>query len=97
MSGDTPVSSLCIFVLFFPAFSDSVLYIVTIAMSNPEVIQNLERGYRMPPPDNCPDELYKLMLQCWKDIPEQRPTFEYLKAVLEDFFTATEGQYEQQV
>ncbi|XP_015263547.1 PREDICTED: tyrosine-protein kinase Lck [Gekko japonicus] len=66
-------------------------------MSNPEVIQNLERGYRMPPPDNCPDELYKLMLQCWKDSPEQRPTFEYLKAVLEDFFTATEGQYEQQV
>ncbi|KAL8220309.1 UNVERIFIED_CONTAM: hypothetical protein K2H54_043531 [Gekko kuhli] len=66
-------------------------------MTNPEVIQNLERGYRMPPPDNCPDELYKLMLQCWKDSPEQRPTFEYLKAVLEDFFTATEGQYEQQV
>uniref|UniRef100_A0A8D0C4D2 Tyrosine-protein kinase n=1 Tax=Salvator merianae TaxID=96440 RepID=A0A8D0C4D2_SALMN len=66
-------------------------------MNNPEVIQNLERGYRMPAPDNCPEELYKLMLQCWKDSPEQRPTFEYLKAVLEDFFTATEGQYEQQV
>uniref|UniRef100_A0A8D2KXU3 Tyrosine-protein kinase n=1 Tax=Varanus komodoensis TaxID=61221 RepID=A0A8D2KXU3_VARKO len=66
-------------------------------MSNPEVIQNLERGYRMPMPDNCPEELYKLMLQCWKDSPEERPTFEYLKGVLEDFFTATEGQYEQQV
>ncbi|XP_072836351.2 tyrosine-protein kinase Lck [Pogona vitticeps] len=66
-------------------------------MSNPEVIQNLERGYRMPPPENCPEELYKLMLQCWKDSPEQRPTFEFLKGVLEDFFTATEGQYEQQV
>lgn len=51
----------------------------------------------MPQPDNCPEELYKLMLQCWKDNPEQRPTFEFLKGVLEDFFTATEGQYEQQV
>uniref|UniRef100_A0A670YAP5 Tyrosine-protein kinase n=1 Tax=Pseudonaja textilis TaxID=8673 RepID=A0A670YAP5_PSETE len=66
-------------------------------MSNPEVIQNLERGYRMPQPDNCPEELYKLMLQCWKDKPEQRPTFEFLKGVLEDFFTATEVQYELQV
>ncbi|XP_062490060.1 tyrosine-protein kinase Lck isoform X2 [Pezoporus occidentalis] len=65
-------------------------------MTNPEVIQNLERGYRMPQPDNCPKELYKLMMQCWKEKPEERPTFEYMKSVLEDFFTATEGQYQQQ-
>lgn len=72
-------------------------FVLAVGMTNPEVIQNLERGYRMPPPDNCPEELYKLMLQCWKESPEQRPTFEFLKGVLEDFFTATEGQYEQQV
>ncbi|KFP72241.1 Proto-oncogene tyrosine-protein kinase LCK, partial [Acanthisitta chloris] len=65
-------------------------------MTNPEVIQNLERGYRMPQPDNCPAELYDLMRQCWKESPEERPTFEYMKSVLEDFFTATEGQYQQQ-
>lgn len=65
-------------------------------MTNPEVIQNLERGYRMPQPDNCPAELYELMRQCWKESPEERPTFEFMKSVLEDFFTATEGQYQQQ-
>ncbi|KFO09605.1 Proto-oncogene tyrosine-protein kinase LCK, partial [Balearica regulorum gibbericeps] len=65
-------------------------------MTNPEVIQNLERGYRMPQPDNCPQELYELMMQCWKEQPEERPTFDYMKSVLEDFFTATEGQYQQQ-
>ncbi|NWQ60748.1 LCK kinase, partial [Neopipo cinnamomea] len=65
-------------------------------MTNPEVIQNLERGYRMPQPDNCPAELYELMRQCWKESPEERPTFEYMKSVLEDFFTATEGQYQQE-
>ncbi|NXI90216.1 LCK kinase, partial [Psophia crepitans] len=65
-------------------------------MTNPEVIQNLERGYRMPQPDNCPQELYELMMQCWKEKPEERPTFDYMKSVLEDFFTATEGQYQQQ-
>lgn len=63
-------------------------------MSNPEVIRSLERGYRMPRPDNCSNELYDIMLNCWKNIPEDRPTFEYLQSILEDFFTATEGQYQ---
>uniref|UniRef100_A0A2K5YHU8 Tyrosine-protein kinase n=1 Tax=Mandrillus leucophaeus TaxID=9568 RepID=A0A2K5YHU8_MANLE len=65
-------------------------------MTNPEVIQNLERGYRMPCPENCPEELYQLMRLCWKERPEDRPTFDYLRSVLEDFFTATEGQYQPQ-
>ncbi|KAM3594013.1 uncharacterized protein V6R79_000669 [Siganus canaliculatus] len=64
-------------------------------MSNPEVIQNLERSYRMPKPENCPDELYNVMLLCWRENPEDRPTFEYLRGVLEDFFTATEKQYQE--
>ncbi|KAG8567287.1 hypothetical protein GDO81_013564 [Engystomops pustulosus] len=65
-------------------------------MSNLEVITALERGYRMPCPANCPQEFYGIMLQCWQQSPEQRPTFEYLQGVLEDFFTATESQYQQQ-
>uniref|UniRef100_A0A4W4HQF6 Tyrosine-protein kinase n=1 Tax=Electrophorus electricus TaxID=8005 RepID=A0A4W4HQF6_ELEEL len=65
-------------------------------MTNPEVIQNLERGYRMPQPDNCPEDLYVIMTKCWEEIPENRPTFEYLRSVLEDFFTATERQYQDQ-
>lgn len=63
-------------------------------MTNPEVIRNLERGYRMPCPDMCPAELYNIILKCWRNKPEERPTFEYLQSVLEDFYTATEKQYE---
>ncbi|KAM8809049.1 tyrosine-protein kinase Blk [Eudromia elegans] len=63
-------------------------------MTNPEVIRNLERGYRMPCPDMCPGELYNIILKCWRTKPEERPTFEYLHSVLEDFYTATEKQYE---
>uniref|UniRef100_A0A673C4I8 Tyrosine-protein kinase n=1 Tax=Sphaeramia orbicularis TaxID=375764 RepID=A0A673C4I8_9TELE len=48
-------------------------------MSNPEVIQNLDRGYRMPKPENCPDSLYDVMFMCWNENPENRPTFEYLR------------------
>ncbi|XP_078133632.1 tyrosine-protein kinase Lck [Sander vitreus] len=64
-------------------------------MSNPEVIQTLEQGYRMPKPENCPEGLYNVMCLCWRENPEDRPTFEYLRSVLEDFFTATERQYQE--
>ncbi|XP_069035701.1 tyrosine-protein kinase HCK isoform X1 [Lepisosteus oculatus] len=65
-------------------------------MSNPEVIRSLERGYRMPRTESCPEELYDIMIKCWKNKPEERPTFEYLQSVLEDFYTATESQYQRQ-
>ncbi|XP_034979543.1 tyrosine-protein kinase HCK [Zootoca vivipara] len=65
-------------------------------MSHQEVIRALERGYRMPRTEDCPEELYEVMMQCWKRKPEDRPTFEYNQSILEDFFTATESQYQQQ-
>uniref|UniRef100_A0A8D0HSE2 non-specific protein-tyrosine kinase n=1 Tax=Sphenodon punctatus TaxID=8508 RepID=A0A8D0HSE2_SPHPU len=63
-------------------------------MTNPEVIRNLELGYRMPCPDTCPGELYGIIVRCWRERPDDRPTFEYLQSVLEDFYTSTEKQYE---
>ncbi|NXQ79920.1 HCK kinase, partial [Nyctibius grandis] len=65
-------------------------------MSSVEVIRALEHGYRMPRTQNCPEQLYDVMMRCWKIKPEDRPTFEYTQSVLEDFFTATESQYQQQ-
>ncbi|XP_032832520.1 tyrosine-protein kinase Fyn-like isoform X1 [Petromyzon marinus] len=63
-------------------------------MVNREVLEQVERGYRMPCPPSCPESLHELMMQCWKKDPEERPTFEYLQAFLEDYFTATEPQYQ---
>uniref|UniRef100_A0A673N2Z5 Tyrosine-protein kinase n=1 Tax=Sinocyclocheilus rhinocerous TaxID=307959 RepID=A0A673N2Z5_9TELE len=63
-------------------------------MTNPEVIHNLDSYYRMPCPDGCPEELFDIMLKCWKERPEDRPTFDHLQDILNDFFIATEGQYE---
>uniref|UniRef100_A0A673AZR9 Tyrosine-protein kinase n=1 Tax=Sphaeramia orbicularis TaxID=375764 RepID=A0A673AZR9_9TELE len=65
-------------------------------MTKSEVMTSVQRGYRMPRPDSCPPELYEIMLSCWKDKPENRPTFDYVQSVLDDFYTATEGQYQQQ-
>uniref|UniRef100_A0A8C1FBM5 Tyrosine-protein kinase n=1 Tax=Cyprinus carpio carpio TaxID=630221 RepID=A0A8C1FBM5_CYPCA len=65
-------------------------------MSNSEVMSSVQRGYRMPRPENCPTELYDVMTSCWKNKPDDRPTFDYIQSVLDDFYTATEGQYQQQ-
>ncbi|XP_077595710.1 tyrosine-protein kinase fynb isoform X1 [Stigmatopora nigra] len=63
-------------------------------MNNREVLEQVDRGYRMPCPQDCPISMHELMLQCWKKDAEERPTFEYLQAFLEDYFTATEPQYQ---
>ncbi|XP_051493797.1 tyrosine-protein kinase Fgr isoform X3 [Apus apus] len=63
-------------------------------MNNREVLEQVERGYRMQCPGNCPPSLHDVMVQCWKKDPEERPTFEYLQSFLEDYFTATEPQYQ---
>ncbi|XP_030607300.1 tyrosine-protein kinase Lyn [Archocentrus centrarchus] len=65
-------------------------------MSKVEVMSSVQRGYRMPQPNNCPAELYDIMMSCWKHRPEDRPTFDYLQSVLDDFYTSTEAQYQQQ-
>ena len=61
-------------------------------ITNNEVLAKVEQGYRMPPPPGCPDPLYHIMTDCWKANPEDRPTFEYLKYHLEDYFVSAADQ-----
>uniref|UniRef100_A0A673YGQ3 Tyrosine-protein kinase n=1 Tax=Salmo trutta TaxID=8032 RepID=A0A673YGQ3_SALTR len=63
-------------------------------MVNREVLEQVERGYRMPCPGECPSSMHELMLTCWRKDAEERPTFEYLQGFLEDYFTSTEPQYQ---
>lgn len=65
-----------------------------LGMVNREVLEQVERGYRMPCPQGCPESLHDLMNLCWKKDPDERPTFEYIQSFLEDYFTATEPQYQ---
>lgn len=65
-----------------------------IGMNNREVLEQVERGYRMACAPGCPVSLHELMLQCWRREADERHTFEYLQSFLEDYFTATEPQYQ---
>lgn len=55
-------------------------------MTNQHLLSNLAMGYRHPQPKNCPENLYDdVMLRCWNENPDERPSFEELCRHLEDF------------
>ena len=62
-------------------------------MTNSQTISEVEKGYRMPIMSGCPEPLYNIMLQTWNKDPDNRPTFDYLQGVLEDYFVSTEQGY----
>ena len=62
-------------------------------MTNAEVLHQVEHGYRMQSPPNCPRALYDIMLECWHKDALKRPTFETLQWKLEDFFTMSDSEY----
>jgi hypothetical protein len=48
-----------------------------------------KRMRRLPKPENCPDELYELLLKCWEQQPENRPMFKEILAQLKAMVQAS--------
>uniref|UniRef100_A0AAY4AQC0 Tyrosine-protein kinase receptor n=1 Tax=Denticeps clupeoides TaxID=299321 RepID=A0AAY4AQC0_9TELE len=52
------------------------------AYSNLEILHVLNSGRRLLPPADCPQSVYKLMLDCWARVPYERPSFRCLQEKL---------------
>jgi hypothetical protein len=45
--------------------------------SSQEIVTKVvKEGYRLSPPDNCPEEIANLMQGCWNADPKLRPSFD---------------------
>ncbi|CAF1570989.1 unnamed protein product [Rotaria magnacalcarata] len=50
--------------------------------SNQDVIKTIKNSFRLPPPMNCPDVIYRLMLACWNEHYLERPKFDDIVQML---------------
>ncbi|XP_073246813.1 platelet-derived growth factor receptor beta-like [Porites lutea] len=63
-------------------------------ISHAQLYNLLKKGYRMEQPNTCSDEMYKLMLDCWRDDPNERPAFSEMIPTLEQMMTADTPYYD---
>lgn len=53
-----------------------VIFCTLAGLNNTQVLEVVVNGYRMLCPQKCPQLLYEIMRDCWRDNPASRPTFE---------------------
>ncbi|XP_013391436.1 ephrin type-B receptor 1-B isoform X2 [Lingula anatina] len=58
--------------------------------SNQDVIKAVDKGYRLPPPMDCPEATHVLMLDCWQKERNQRPKFAQLVKTLDKLIRSPE-------
>ena len=73
-------------------------------MNNREVLEQVERGYRMPRPrhpnpkpglEYIPEPFYDMLLKCWAHQADARPTFEFLHDFFDTFGVSSERDYRE--
>ncbi|XP_072049437.1 tyrosine kinase receptor Cad96Ca-like isoform X3 [Amphiura filiformis] len=60
-------------------------------MTNGQVISELKKGYRLPKPEHCSEEIYDIMRKCWQENPDERPTFMQIQKEVEHMLEDAQG------
>ncbi|XP_038127688.1 tyrosine-protein kinase SRK2-like [Cyprinodon tularosa] len=63
-------------------------------LTNTETVESLAKGNRMSCPPKCPKPLHNIMMDCWKEKEQERPTFQTLQWQLEDMFEMDMNSYD---
>merc|ERR1712100_254037 len=69
------------------SFGIVIYEIVTLGVApyptveNIDILAFLKTGQRMQKPSNCPDNIYEIMMRCWLEDPNSRPSFGELKFI----------------
>ncbi|XP_013783997.1 mast/stem cell growth factor receptor kita-like [Limulus polyphemus] len=58
-----------------------------------EFYKKLKNGYRMEKPELCPDDVYNIMQDCWKEEPAERPDFTALVDKLGNLLESSVRKY----
>ena len=53
-----------------------------LGIKNQDVIKLIEEKKRLEQPNNCPGDLYAILLKCWEYDSAMRPTFSNLKELI---------------
>ncbi|XP_062886847.1 tyrosine-protein kinase Srms [Mobula hypostoma] len=56
-------------------------------MTNQETVDKVNQGYRMPRPKTCTPDIYDIMLRCWNESEENRPSFSTLTEELNSLYS----------
>ncbi|XP_078374480.1 ephrin type-B receptor 1-B-like [Oculina patagonica] len=58
--------------------------------NNYDVIKRVKSGYRLPPPQGCPNVVYCLMMECWDKDKSKRPTFSEIVSRFDELIRSPE-------
>lgn len=65
--------------------------------SNPDVVEKLQTGYRLEKPKlSCTDSIYNIMMSCWYESPDLRPTFAQLVTLLKEELKNEMGEVQEE-
>lgn len=63
------------------------------ALTNMEMLEFIQAGNRLELPKHCPESVYNVMVKCWKELSEDRPTFKEIGEIFRQLLEKETSNY----